>query len=170
MATDIITEKRPIDDLLNADLAYENIRKKLEIHGLYRFINKISLKLEDRFFFVANSGNSLEVALRSAGMKREWSSGGPHKQIYSLHPKIALIQHPMYSWREQKRPSLQVTTVMDSRGVIYGDADIDLSSPFMDVVGFFTHLMEVIVPGKTDHKKLAKRVDKEYEKWLKRRA
>jgi hypothetical protein len=46
-----------------------------------------------------------------------------------------------------------------------GDADIDLGNPVMDVVGFLTHLVEVVIPGKTSHKKLEKTISRRYEEW-----
>ena len=74
------------------------------------------------------------------------------------------------SYRESKRPSLQVVVGQGTDLLLYGDADIDLSSPSMDVVGFFTHLFEVLTPGPTNHRQLQKRVDKEYREWEERNA
>ena len=69
------------------------------------------------------------------------------------------------SYRENKRPSLQVVIGLASDGYYYGDADIDLASPSMDLVSFVTHMAEILTPGPTSHKDLKKRIDKEYSRW-----
>ena len=71
------------------------------------------------------------------------------------------------SFRANDRPYLQVTLseVRSTHRRWVGDADIDLGNPLMDVVGFFTHLVELIVPGKTDHRALEPKIAKKYEDW-----
>lgn len=99
-------------------------------------------------------------------MKRGSSSGGPHDRIFDLCPYDRLDKRASY--RENKRPSLQIVVGIGPDGYAYGDADIDLGSPTMDLVGFFVHMAEWLRPGPTIHKKLKKKIDKEFARWEKK--
>lgn len=100
-------------------------------------------------------------------------SGGPHDLVFQLFRSSLPFRDgsrrayrepiPKIRWR---RPSLQLVIGQGQDGCYYGDADIDLAPP-VDVLGGIIHFFEILVPGKTDHRKLAKVVHKEYSKWQK---
>lgn len=76
----------------------------------------------------------------------------------------------MRSWRSTDRPSLQITIteLRTSTRRWVGDADIDLGNPVLDVLGFLTHVIEILVPGKTSHRKLEGTIAKRYDAWTAR--
>ena len=152
--------------MTDEEVASDNIRKKLEILGLWKFISRVSVRTHDRIFFRADPSmrTRLNLLVIKGSMQQGHSSGGPHDMVFGIYPDMLPLEQRK-SYREAKRPSLQVVVGKGTDGSLYGDADIDLSSPSMDVVGFFTHLFEVLTPGATNHKQLKKKVDKEYEKW-----
>lgn len=130
------------------------------------FVFDVRLRDVDRFYF---AGGSQIAEIVSRGCWQSGAASASHDRIYQVfRPEIQeqmrtlkLVRVPrLRTAREADRPSLQVTWVQLGE-IIYGDMDIDLSSPLMDVVGFFTHLLEILVPGPTDHMKLAKRLRKE---------
>lgn len=153
-----------------AEVAFRNIWKRMLIQGLAGYVEEIRLKTADRFFFRAKPEIMIELAQRaSAGT---WSSGpssgGPHRMVYSVFPGPKPGDwSDAISYRSFERPSLQLT-LQRRRNWVYGDADLDLGNPVMDLVGFFVHLVEVIVPGKTNHRKLEAKIQREYEEWLNR--
>ena len=152
-----------------ADYADENIRKKLRMLNLGKYILKTLLLTHDRIFFKASPLIMTELfALTHEGaMKKGPSSGGPHDRIFGLCPYDRLDNRSSY--RENKRPSLQIVVGIGPDGYAYGDVDIDLASPTMDLIGFFMHIGEVLRRGPTIHKKLKKKIDKEYARWEKQR-
>lgn len=40
----------------------------------------------------------------------------------------------------------------------YADVDLDLGNPLQDVAGFLVHFGEIVVPGRTDHFRLRRRL------------
>ncbi len=147
------------------DYAYENIKKKLRMLNLEKYIVKVLLLTHDRIFFKASPFMNTELFALDHDdiMKRGSVSGGPHNRIFDLCSYDSLDHR--VSYRENKRPSLQVVVGLGSDGYVYGDADIDLGSPTMDLVGFFVHMAEWLRPGPTIHKKLKKKIDKEFARW-----
>ena len=157
-------------DISLEELASSNIHKKLLMLGLDEHIEEELLITHDRIFFRADKTDStvsIEDALMNleseGAMKSGSVSGGPHNMIFSISPLDR--DDRRRSYRENKRPSLQVVIGLASDGAYYGDADIDLGSPSMDVVSFFVHMAELIIPGPTNHRQLKTRIDKEYDKW-----
>ncbi len=152
------------------DRAFKNISRMLEIHGLDRHIQAVVFKTADRFFFEAHP--TILPALSHAVARGEFhsspSSGGPHNMVYQLFEGNF---GPQRTWRSVERPSLQVTIteIREDMRRWVGDADIDLANPLMDVLGFFTHLVEVIMPGKTSHKGLEKTIARKYDQWARRK-
>ncbi len=138
--------------------ALANIQAKADKLGLWDQIRSIRVFQHDRFFFegIVTMRNWLDN--NPSFSKDIISSGGVHEQVFGIY-QMELEDEVLHSYREIARPSLQVTFAQTAFGV-YGDMDIDLSSPSMDVVGFFTHLFEVITPGPTDHKQLYKKLVK----------
>jgi hypothetical protein len=147
------------------EVASSNIRKKLTMLGLDEHIEEVLLTTHDRIFFRASfeMGLSLARHVFDGVMKEGPVSGGPHDMIFS----ISSLDRDDWrkSYRENKRPSLQVVIGKASNGCYYGDADIDLGSPSMDLVSFLVHMAEIIVPGPTNHWQLKKRIDKEFDEW-----
>jgi hypothetical protein len=149
-----------------SEQAFRNIWRMLETHGLTDHIISTNLRTADRFFFEADGTMSavLTHGVSEGRFREVRPRGGPHNMIYSL---FAGTWGRMRSWRSLSRPSLQVTLteVRMSQRRWVGDADIDLGNPVMDVVGFMTHIAEVIVPGKTSHRKLEKIVTRIHHEW-----
>ena len=147
------------------EYASGNIRKKMRMLDLDKYVVRYLLVTHDRLFFKASPFINTELfALDHDGvMKRGSSSGGPHDRIFDLCPYDKLDNRASY--RENKRPSLQVVVGLGPDGYAYGDVDIDLGSPTMDLVGFFVHMAEWLRPGPTIHKKLKKKIDKEFARW-----
>lgn len=147
-----------------AELAFKNISRMMEIHGLSGYLREIRLKTADRFFFRAS------LAIQAEMLKRRFrsskSSGGPHRMVYQVFREVE-GWGSQYSFRSMERPSLQVTIAF-SGGFFYGDADLDLGNPLMDVVGFVTHGVELLIPGKTSHEKLERKVSRRFEEWKSR--
>jgi hypothetical protein len=150
----------------DAELAFSNIHRMMEMYALDRHILSIRLMTADRFFFEASGTMPPALThLEARGLFAETlPSGGPHNLVYQLWSGKWGKRR---SFRAHDRPSLQVTLTEfhDNRRRWVGDADLDLGNPVMDVVGFFTHLVELIVPGKTSHRKLEKQIAKRYESW-----
>ncbi len=149
------------------EYAEHNIERKLKMVGLYPYIEKYLLVMHDRIFFRAKHsfGAKLKFLVASDVMKKGFQSGGPHDAIYRLTDPSGIIIKDRKSYRENARPSLQIVVGRANSGYYYGDADIDLGSPSMDVVSFFTHMAELLTTGPTNHKQLKKKLDKQYEKW-----
>ncbi len=146
--------------------AEHNIERKLRMVGLHQYIDAYLLVIHDRIFFRAmpSFGSKLHLLTKLDVMKESFQSGGPHDAIYKIvNPEIVIANRR--SWRENARPSLQVVAGKANDGNYYGDADIDLGSPSMDVFSFLVHMAELITPGPTSHKQLKKKIDKQYEKW-----
>lgn len=155
-------------------LAFTNINRKMEMLGLAHFVVEVLAKTHDRFFFRAIDGlrYRLDAMVARDFMSVGFQSGGPHDMIFDLLRTSTLARRngivelkERLSYRENARPSLQVVLGKGSDGYWYGDADLDLSSPTMDLIGFFTHLAEVIMPGATNHANLQKKIAKQYERW-----
>lgn len=160
------------------ELAFSNIRRKMEMLGLAHFVAEVLAKTHDRFFFRARGGglphmrSTLDALVDQDLMSVGFQSGGPHDMIFDLLRTSTLARRngivelkERLSYRENARPSLQVVLGKGSDGCWYGDADLDLSSPTMDLIGFFTHLAEVIMPGATNHANLQKKIAKQYKRW-----
>jgi hypothetical protein len=149
--------------------ALKNIWYMLEVHDLTVHILQTGLRTADRFFFEATG--TMQAALTHSVARGEFAetrgNGGPHNMVYSLYSGN---WGKMRSWRSLTKPSLQVTLseLRTAQRRWVGDADIDLGNPVMDVVGFFTHLIELVVPGKTSHRKLEGTVAKIHDDWLAR--
>ena len=138
--------------------AFANIEAKLHSLEIFKHFRTFPVLLPDRCVYAGTKG--LEHALEEHPDFNEDGivSGGPHRVVYDYFKLDR--DRKMRSFRELKRPSLQITLVRVGN-YVYGDIDIDLSSPSMDVVGFFTHLVEVLVPGPTNHYQLAKKMRKQ---------
>ena len=152
-----------------AERAFRNIFRMVQMNDLEDHIMMTSLKTADRFFFEA-SGTLIPALVNACarGLFVETpASGGPHNMVFTLYTGT---WGKMRSWRSTDRPSLQmtVTELRTSTRRWVGDADIDLGNPLLDVLGFFTHLVELIVPGKTSHRKLEGAISKRYDSWLAR--
>ena len=146
-------------------IASSNIIKKLRMLHLNQHLIRIIIATHDRIFFKANAGimTRLNMLVDDDEMRTSPLSGGPHDMIFKLSPCSSLNNRTSY--RENKRPSLQVVVGRGADGYYYGDADIDLGSPSMDVVSFITHMAELLTPGPTNHAQLQKKIDKQFEKW-----
>jgi len=152
-------------------LAFQNITHMLQMEGLWNHLISIDFVTADRIFFTATTGLYAGLVYRVYAKPKTWtespSSGGPHDMVYQVYNGLDPKKWgKRTSFRQLKRPSLQIT--LTEHGHSYrGDADVDLGNPMMDLVGFFTHLFEVIVPGKTDHQKLERKITARYVAWLK---
>ncbi len=146
-------------------IASSNITKKLRMLQLNQHIIRIIVATHDRIFFKANVGmiTRLNMLVDTDEMKLSPLSGGPHDMIFKLGPCSSLKKRKSY--RENKRPSLQVVAGIGSDSFCYGDADIDLGSPSMDIVSFITHMAELVTPGPTNHRQLQKKIDKQFKAW-----
>lgn len=143
----------------DADYAFENIRVKAISLGIWDYIEDVVRKEADRVYFQAEV--ALHYKVKGSHLFQRTPVGEDHrhwlKQTFAV-PANGTI----YSYREAKRPSLQVT-VFDRNGSCYGEMDIDLSSPLMDVWGFIVHTVEVLTPGLTNHRKLRAKLMKDPE-------
>lgn len=146
-------------------IASSNITKKLKMLHLDSYIIRIIIATHDRIFFKASVDMiaHLNTLVDTDEMKESPLSGGPHDMIFKLSPCSSLKKRKSY--RENKRPSLQVVAGIGADSFCYGDADIDLGSPSMDVVSFLTHMGELITPGPTNHSQLQKKIDKQFKAW-----
>lgn len=154
-------------DAPKARLALQNIRRMMEMRQLWHHVHEVRLVTADRVFFEAGHtlAQALDVATAHGIFSKGPSSGGPHRLVRQIYPEYPRWEEAV-SWRLNKRPSLQVTLTRAHSVTwrTFGDADIDLSGP-MDVWGALVHLLEVLVPGKTSHRKLEARISREYEAW-----
>lgn len=137
-----------------------NIIAKMDRLGLWEVSQCSTYVVEpDRIFFTANPGMSQQLHHLSArGRLLKDRISKRHNDIYSV---FLLPRHlELRSYREVSRPSLQVVfTIYDC--ILYGEADIDLANPLMDLWGMIVHLVELIIPGKTDHEKVARLMRKQ---------
>jgi hypothetical protein len=156
----------------------ENVRKKLTMLGLWSHVATIGAVTHDRVIFTCRASilPRLGELLLDRAMSRDpvWTISHAHdlaKRFYSA--QLGPLRNPR-SWRERRRPPLQVVLhdgpVGSSGEWLYGDADIDLSSWSMDVVGVVTHIVEILTPGPTNHRQLARRIDRDYREWREREA
>ena len=147
-------------------VADNNIMMKLRMIGLEPYILFKKVRMHDRFFFKARAEmrDGLEKLVRQDIMQASSISGGPHDMVFDIFPDVLPIINRK-SYREAKRPSLQVVVGQGNDGFLYGDADIDLASPSMSVVGFVLHMAELLTPDPTNHFQLEEKVVKEYEEW-----
>lgn len=169
-----ITQLLPSANVAKEVLAFRNITRKMEMLGLNTAVVEILAKTHDRFFFRAHVGikHRLSELLALDVMSEGHQSGGPHDMIFDLLRSTTLSRREgrpdlihRKSYREHARPSLQIVIGRGSDGDYYGDADIDLASPVSDVIGFITHMFEVLTPGATNHLNLKKGIDRDYESW-----
>ena len=92
-----------------------------------------------------------------------FDEGTPHS---STHQKLLhfattdATSYELHSFRQEGQPSMQVTVARpkDDADPFYADVDLDLGNPLQDVAGFLIHLGEIVMPGKTDHFKLHKKL------------
>lgn len=143
----------PTEDELE-QLALDNIIAKARHYGLWHHVLDVRLKLVDRIFFRADAKLASAISkLVEDGFFQPSLASSSHRKIYDIFPAVPRSA-PIRSFREAKRPSLQILYARDYDGQLAGEMDIDLSSPKMDLVGFFIHLAEVLTPGKTDHRRI----------------
>jgi hypothetical protein len=99
--------------------------------------------------------------------------------VHSTH--VRLLNHIEYnrewydkerlvSYREDAMPSEQAVVAVPEgnenqvkRRLHYADLDIDLASPYRDLLGVVVHLGEILDDGRTDHLKLCKKLKKKKE-------
>lgn len=139
--------------------ALENIRVKCLQLDLWDLIECIDKEDRDRIYFTA----ARDLRYRLAGDSRFQRTpiGEEHRKW--LRGVFAVPESAnFWSYREANRPSLQVT-LFDDKVLCRGEMDIDLSSPLMDVWGFIIHVVEVLIPGPTNHKKLRAKLMKDPE-------
>lgn len=147
---------------LVADLAFENIRAKALSLGVWDFIKQgegrsVTVE-EDRIFvkFVFSIDQKLDH-LWNEGLVTWGGPREPHEtNLRRVFPELYLQN--FRTFREKKRPSLQICLMDFEKWGRVGELDIDLSSPFLDVWGSIVHLMEILVPGKTDHRKVRRKL------------
>lgn len=157
-----------MNDLELTEIAFTNISAKARRYGLMKHVFDVRVKDVDRFFFVG-SGDMFPVSPGDDVWMRNFATGlVSHHRIYDIFsPEIKIQMESLgrnkkpllHTWREVERPSLQVTFVRLGE-FLYGDMDIDFSGLSMDVLGFFVRMAEVLVPGYTDHVRLAKKLRK----------
>lgn len=146
--------KPPLTEDELEQLALDNIIAKARCYDLWRYLLSIRLKLVDRIFFRADAHLATAIdELVDDGRFQSSIVSSSHRKIRDVFlavPPGASLK----SFREAKRPSLQIIYAPDFDAQLACEMDIDLSSPKMDVVGFFIHLAEVLTPGKTDHRRI----------------
>ncbi len=135
-------------------LALENIVAKARLYDLWSPVQNVQLNLVDRIFFRAGSTLATRIdELVDDGRFQPSIASNSHQKIRGVFPAV-IRDAPLRSFREVKRPSLQIVYIQDYDAALAGEMDIDLANPKMDVVSFFIHLVEVLTPGKTDHRRI----------------
>lgn len=146
-----------------AEHALANIRAKAMAADIWPYIKEVRFIADDRLYFVAHPALCYRLNVDDEHFSEDISASAVHNGIYQVFKqdlKYAAndMKHlKLRSYREKSRPSLQVT-ILKTPMACYGDMDIDLSSPSLDVYGFFVHLVEVLTPGVTSHEKLRKKL------------
>jgi len=149
-----------------ADYAATNIEAKHRALGIWDFVKEVRFVTADRLYFVAFQALSNRLAVDGMHFSEDLASSAAHNGIYQVFKHdIRVAAHArkhlkLKSYREKSRPSLQIT-ILKTVMACYGDMDIDLSSPSLDVYGFLVHLVEVLTPGVTSHQKLRKKLKRD---------
>jgi len=133
-----------------SELAFGNIKAKAKALNVWQFVRNVRLVLEDRIFVECDASFPEWLASNDL-FQRDYIAN--HEALYGVFDLDR--HHGQQCFRELARPSLQVC-IVEIPGTTYAEMDIDLSSPWMDVYGFLVHMVEVLVPGKTSHRKLRK--------------
>jgi hypothetical protein len=143
----------PTEDELER-LALDNITAKARSYELWPYVHNVQLNLVDRIFFRAKAELVTRIdELVDDGSFQPSIASSSHRKIRDVFPAV-VRDAPLRSFRERKRPSLQIVYVQDYDAVLACEMDIDLANPKLDVVSFFIHLVEVLTPGKTDHRRI----------------
>lgn len=156
-------------ELETRQIAHDNIRAKAEVLGLWHHLRNIHAVEEDRLYATADV--TLPLALARAPAMHSAIASRSHERLFRIFPHGTPETTPLSSYRENARPSLQVTffVVMDrdehgaelETGTVYADLDIDLGSPGRGLVGAFIHLVEVLVPGRTDPRRVRRLLEED---------
>ena len=143
----------PTEEELEA-LALGNIVAKARVYELWPHVLSVRLNLVDRIFFRAKAelADAIDELVYDGSFQPSIASSS-HRKIRDVFTAIP-AHKPLRSFRELKRPSLQIVYAEDYDAALACEMDIDLANPKMDVVGFFIHLVEVLRPGKTDHRRI----------------
>lgn len=126
-------------------MAQQNIRAKMEALDLWHHVRWVHRAFRDRIYVEADTTLPLALA-RCPKMESARVSLSHHRQLFEA---LGLREGPLSGYRENARPSLQVSYYVGQRAV-YADIDIDLGNPVRDVIGAVVHVLEVVWPGKTD--------------------
>lgn len=123
-------------------------------------IRSVFLADVDRIYVEANPQLSLEVQkLFKADLGVEKGHYRLLKRVSAKYPTLNLSKP--HSYREPVTKFSLQSVITVSSGPIkdppaFADLDIDWGSPTADLVGLFTHIGELVMPGRTDHIKLGK--------------
>jgi len=141
--------------------------------SLISCIRKIFFADVDRIYTVVDASliDRLRKLAKDPG-KPFYREGTPkhksHKRILCEGEKRKIMKkkgYRQYSYRQEGQPTLQIIVAcppaQPAGQPFLAELDIDWGNPLQDVTGFFIHLGELIVPGKTDHLKLWKKLRKE---------
>lgn len=144
--------KPPLTETELERLAFDNIVAKARSYELWHHVQHVQLNLVDRIFFRAKASlaDAINELVADGSFQSSFASSS-HRKIRDVFPAVP-AHNPLRSFRELKRPSLQIVYAEDYDAALACEMDIDLANPKMDVVGFFVHLAEVLRPGKTDHR------------------
>ena len=140
-----------------------------KIDNLLPYVLEIVRVFNDRVYLKVDSALKARVDdLVKDDAKPYYAEGAPHAAIHRrLLDAIPADEKPRFdslrSYRGEGKPSLQMVLAVPS-GVgpshTYGDFDLDLGNPLQDVLGFFTHVGELLSGKPTNHLDLRKRLSK----------
>ena len=110
---------------------------------------------------------SLAVNPRKRFFREGEPKGGVHARLLDRIVDDRRVQPDTYrliSFRAEGAPSLQAVVAFPKDGqqsaYHYVDLDLDLGNPLQDVVGFLIHMGELLNPGRTDHFRLRRKLEK----------
>ena len=118
---------------------------------IFADVDRIYAKLEPRFsgrFLLPGSGFDEDSVIHSTHLNLlKKIPNGPDHSLHSVREAVATN-------------SLQLAIAVPANpgDPEYADIDIDLGNPFVNPLGFFIHVGELIDPGKTDHIALFKKL------------
>lgn len=142
-----------------------NIKAMLRRYGLWKYIKEIDLVKDDRVY--AKVSYELELALdQGEEFRRSYPVSKVHAGLEEYYFGSKPIDGDMsgyVSYRSNSSPSLQITLLGHEVGSPVVDIDIDLGNPFRSIWDGIVHWFEVLIPGKTDHNKVYKKLRKSDE-------
>lgn len=143
------------------------IRESLSSLGravLFADVDRAAIEVEPDFLkrLLADSRSDKPSFTKDSGILHE-----THRRMLARMVGDRAPAYKLHSFRQNVgKFALQIVVAEPNKtvadGLRYAELDVDLGNPFVDAVGFITHVGELLNPGRTNHYDIAEKVPKDF--------